>query len=150
MGDTVMAFPDIAMPDLAATAIPMLTITSANDQLNLNLITDITDTDITHTLTDSVPALLVILLALLILTDAHKVLANALPKRRLLPNTLMVSIPVEANHTSGTLSGELEARDPQNQNLIIMDIMDIPDMDITDMVLVLTLDELSGVLENNL
>ena len=31
-----------------------------------------------------------------------------------------------------------------------MDIMDILDMDITDMVLVLTLDELSGVLENNL
>ena len=77
--DTVMAFPDIAMPDLAATAIPMLTITLANDQLNPNLITDITDTDITHTLTDSDPALLVILLALLILTEAHKVSENNMP-----------------------------------------------------------------------
>merc|ERR1711981_207270 len=96
--DTVTAFPDIAMLALAATAIPMLTITSANDQLIPNLITDITDTDITHTLTDSDPVLLVILLALLILTEAHKVLANDQPRKRLLPNTLMVSTPVAANH----------------------------------------------------
>merc|ERR1739844_614369 len=87
--DTVTAFPDIAMLASAATAIPMLTITSANDQLIPNLITDITDTD---------PVLLVILLALLILTEAHKVLANDQPKKRLLPNTLTVSTPVAANH----------------------------------------------------
>ena len=55
--DTVTAFPDIAMLALAATAIPMLTITSANDQLIPNHITDITDTDITHTLTDLDPVL---------------------------------------------------------------------------------------------
>merc|ERR1712186_101280 len=77
--DTVTAFPVIAMLALAATAIPMLTITSANDQLIPNLITDITHTDITHTLTDSDPVLLVILLALLILTEAHKVSENNMP-----------------------------------------------------------------------